>query len=261
MRYIPPNLYSAQIPDLKKHLEKAVEQGLSHRKSSQPVELFFRADDIGIPSHMFTELIRLFQHYQLPLCLATVPAWITPSRYNGLRDITGYDDTLWCWHQHGRLHKNFEHEGKKQEFGPARDKETIKRHLELGKDRLKQILGEAFQPYFTPPWNRCSLDTAVSLNELNFSAISRYRNAKPDFTGIITDIQVNVDLHTRKEPDLEISLTNLLTELENSLATERCGIMIHHQRLNENGLIFLDTLLSTLKQCKDIQPKQFNQLL
>ena len=34
-----------------------------------------------------------------------------------IRDITGNDDTLWCWHQHGRLHKNFEPSGKKQEFG------------------------------------------------------------------------------------------------------------------------------------------------
>jgi hypothetical protein len=261
MRYLPTHLYAQAFPELSELLQASIERGCSKADTTKPIELFFRADDIGVPSGIFTELITLFQRHQLPLCLAVVPSWLSKTRYTELRSITGRDDTLWCWHQHGRLHKNFEKEGKKQEFGPARDFTTLKHHIQLGKERLESLLGNSFQPFFTPPWNRCSRDTALALNELKFLGISRSHGARPDVSDILSDIQVNVDLHTRKEPDPHVSLNKLLDELEMSLASSRCGIMIHHQRMNSHAFVLLDLLMGHLVHRPDITPRLFSDMV
>lgn len=261
MRYLPTRIYRQPIPRLAEKLAASIERGCSRRPGSAPIELFFRADDIGVPSHLFREMVSLFQRHGLPLCLAVVPAWLTARRHGELRDATGYDDTLWCWHQHGRLHRNFEPSGKKQEFGPARDLASQREQLRRGRDRLQALLGTAFSPFFTPPWNRCTLETAQALQELQFKAISRSSGARPDLSAILPDIQVNVDLHTRKEADAETSLDKLLLELEESLAGGRCGIMLHHQRLNGHGLHLLDLLLGQLARRTEIVPCRFNDMV
>jgi hypothetical protein len=260
MRYHPSILYSQPIPGLSGKLEAAIERGCRRADSSRPVELFFRADDIGVPSAHFHGMTALFQQHQMPLCLAVVPSWLTPARFRELRNITGSDDTLWCWHQHGRLHRNFETQGKKQEFGPARDFTTVRHHLQCGKERLETLLGAAFQPFFTPPWNRCSRDSVLALKELGFRAISRSLGARPDCSDILPDIQVNVDLHTRKDIDATSSLNALLAELESSLASGHCGIMLHHQRMNGHALNLLDLLLGHLSQRPELMPRLFSDL-
>lgn len=261
MRYLPSPLYSRSLPCLDERIQTSIHQGLARKTSAGPIELFFRADDIGVPSRLFQELIELFQQHQLPLCLAVVPSWLTRRRYAALRTITGYDDTLFCWHQHGRVHHNFETSGKKQEFGPARDKAIIKDNLQRGRERLTALLGDSFSPFFTPPWNRCSRETALALRELHFKGLSRSIDARPDCTDILPDIQVNVDLHTRKESDPEISIQKLLTELENSLASGRCGIMIHHQRMNNHAFRLLDVLMIHLKGQVEVAPRLFDNLV
>lgn len=261
MRYLPSQLYAQKIPALSELIAASIEKGCDRGKDSGPIELFFRADDIGVPSRLFQNLITRFQHHQLPLCLAVVPSWLTPRRYTELRAITGYDDRLWCWHQHGRLHHNFEPTGKKQEFGPARHYDTLRDQLRLGRDRLRSILGDALSPFFTPPWNRCSRETALALRELRFKAISRSLGSRPDVSDILPDLQVNVDLHTRKEAAADLSLRALLAELENSLASGRCGIMIHHQRMNSHAFHLLDLLMAHLAGRAEIVPRLFEDMV
>ena len=261
MRYQPSLLYSQEFQALSEKIAASIDQGCGRWKDSGPIELFFRADDVGVPSRLFADLIALFQHHRLPLCLAVVPSWLTPGRYAGLRAITGSDDSLWCWHQHGRVHHNFEPTGKKQEFGPARDYDTVRDQLRLGRKRLRSILGETLSPFFTPPWNRCNRETALALRQLRFKAISRSLGARPDVSDILPDIQVNVDLHTRKEQEPELSLNRLLAELENSLASGRCGIMIHHQRMNSHAVQLLDLLMTHLAKRTEIIPRLFDDMM
>lgn len=254
-------LYRRPIPRLSEQLGASIGRGCDAHQGAGPIQLFFRADDIGVPSRLFQQLIALFQRHQLPLCLAVVPCWLTPKRFADIRNITGPDDILWCWHQHGRLHKNFEPAGKKQEFGPARNKDIIKEELALGRKRLHSIMGKQFSLFFTPPWNRCSMETAESLRELGFLAISRSIGARPDLSHILPDFQVNVDLHTRKEPTPEESLQRMLHELEKSIATGRCGIMIHHQRMNSHAFLLLDLLMGHLARQPKIVSQKFEDLM
>lgn len=259
MKYSVSALYTSPHFDLVKTIACHLDRG-SQLSANHP-QVFFRADDIGVPSQRFQQLIECFQKHRLPLCLATVPAWLTASRLRELRRLTGSNSTQWCWHQHGRLHRNFESTGKKQEFGPARSKNDIDISLSKGRKRLAQLLDVDFQPIFTPPWNRCSMDTLKALGDLGFKAVSRSRGARPETPPCLPDFQVNVDLHTRKEAEPLVALTNLARELEQGLASGLCGIMIHHQRMNGTALELLDILLGLIKRNRSLHPVHFGDLI
>jgi len=234
-------LYHNLPPNTEQLLRLAMERGLA--RGTGKATLFFRADDIGVPGKQFTSLMELFRKQRLPLCLAVVPCWLTPSRFRKLQQLSGKNSSQWCWHQHGWLHRNHEKTGKKQEFGPGRSEAKQLTDLRHGKERLGSLMGNEFSPFFTPPWNRCSLETLHGLQNLGFQAVSRSRQAKPPAPPGLPDFQVNIDLHTRKEPDPATDLKALLTELEEGIASGRGGIMIHHQRMNPAAFHFLAILL------------------
>lgn len=254
-----PSLYRANHKEPAARLAGHIARGCE-RANDRPL-VFFRADDIAIPSRSFAGLIALFRKHALPLCLATVPAWLNAQRLAELRLVTGTATGQWCWHQHGFSHRNFEPSGKKQEFGPAREPAELQKSLAQGRDRLLRLLGDDFSPVFTPPWNRCGEATLRALAKLDFQAVSRSRGARPDPPATLPDFQVNVDLHTRKEPTAERAFTALLHELEDGLASGQCGIMIHHQRMNTRALALLDVLLAAIKSQPTIVPVHFRDLL
>lgn len=253
------SIYLARHFRLGERIAARLDRGCG-RSVSRPL-VFFRADDIGVPSTNFTQLIECFQTHKLPLCLATVPTWLTVKRVDELHRLTGKNNEQWYWHQHGRLHRNFEQTGKKQEFGPARPRQEIYASLSQGQKRLKQLLDTDFHPVFTPPWNRCSGDTLQALTELGFRAVSRSRGARPTPPAHLPDYQVNVDLHTRKESDPRLSVDNFLTELEQGLASGLCGIMIHHQRMNRAAFELLDLLLGLIQKNRVLTAVHFGDLL
>ncbi len=253
------SLYLINHGDIADKLGRHIDRGC-RRATHRPL-VFFRADDIGVPSRGFAQLIACFQKHRLPLCLATVPAWLTPARLTELRRLTGTGSAQWYWHQHGRVHRNFEISGKKQEFGPARSKSDIHTSLLLGRERLTELLGADFHPVFTPPWNRCGSDTLQALVDLHFTALSRSMGARPETPAALPDYQVNVDLHTRKESTPERALENLLHELEHGIASGLCGIMLHHQRMNSSALLVLDILLGLLAGNKTLLPVHFGDLV
>ncbi|MBU1232569.1 MAG: polysaccharide deacetylase family protein [Proteobacteria bacterium] len=253
------SLYRKLPADTENRLQFAVDKGLA--KGQGKAEIFFRADDIGVPGEQFSQLIQLFLSAGLPLCLAVVPSWLTVIRFEKLLSLTGKDSSQWCWHQHGWLHRNHESQGKKQEFGSARPVTEQRADLAKGKERLTAIMGKTFSPFFTPPWNRCSLDTLQGLQELQFKGVSRSSGATPLPPPGLPDIQVNTDLHTRREENAEVGLSNLLKELEQGLTTGRSGIMIHHQRMNQTAFDFLALLLNLIASHPGLYPVRFQEII
>jgi Uncharacterized protein conserved in bacteria (DUF2334) len=257
------NMISALYTNLPGNTEQlvkwALEKGLKEGKGD--AKIFFRADDIGAPGKQFSQLIELFKKHRIPLCLAVVPTWLTAARFDTLHSLTGKYDSQWCWHQHGWLHRNHETEGKKQEFGSSRPATEQKSDLEKGRKRLNALMGNSFSPFFTPPWNRCSIDTLHGLQSMGFEAVSRSANAKPISPSNLPDLQVNIDLHTRKETEPDLSFNNLLQELEQGMRSTTGGIMIHHQRMNKTAVDFLDLLLKTVASFPTIHPVRFQELI
>jgi hypothetical protein len=122
-------------------------------------------------------------------------------------------------------------------------------------------MGKHFYPVFTPPWNRCDLSTLILLKELGYQAVSRSTGSHPPALVELPDFQVNVDLHTRKEQRSHADWDGLFEDLEGALRSGFCGVMIHHQRMNEAAFAFLEVLLVTLSRRRDLFLAHFEDLV
>jgi len=205
-------------------------------------------------------MMDLFSTYGLPLSLAVVPAFLTRERWRYLNGFEKKNPSRWCWHQHGWRHVNHETEGKKQEFGGGRPISKIENDLIRGKERLEMLMGDRFYPIFTPPWNRCSSGTLKLLKALNFAAVSRSRGSRPPPCRGLPDYYVNVDLHTRREAKPAAAWENLFAELKEAVASNYCGIMIHHRMMNDAAFDFIELLIKTLIGNRSLQPVHFKDL-
>jgi len=246
--------------DLADRTERCIYRALEQLGNKGSGHIFFRADDVAAPGRNFAKLMDIFRRHQVPLCLAVVPAWLTGSRWQYLKGLGAKESSLWCWHQHGWRHVNHEIDGKKQEFGASRSRSDIKRDLVQGKRRLEDLMEAEFYPVFTPPWNRCSLSTLQLLGELGYVAVSRSRGSEPKAPRQLSDFWVNVDLHTRKEWDPALGWSNLFNELQQAISSKLCGIMIHHQRMNDGAFDFLEMLIRVLVKRRELQLVNYKDL-
>jgi hypothetical protein len=246
--------------DIVSRTERCVASGCEQQSHRGDAYIFFRADDIAVPGQQFAHLLEMFSQYRVPLCLAVVPAWLTRPRWLALKGGAKNSASRWCWHQHGWRHVNHEVTGKKQEFGPLRSRADLEHDIRRGRQRLENLLGNSFFPVFTPPWNRCDQKALDVLENLGFAAVSRSRGSRPPPKGL-PNFDVIVDLHTRKEKTPAAGWDNLWDELQQAIASGRCGIMIHHQRMNQAAFDFLDILLKALKKQKKLQLVHFKDLV
>lgn len=247
-------------PDLIARTESCIAAACEQTSTKGGAFIFFRADDIAVPGGRFKRLLEVFSFHQVPLCLAVVPAWLTPVRWKALADIGQNAAQLWCWHQHGWRHVNHESEGKKQEFGPQRTPADLARDIRSGRRRLSHLIGKSFYPVFTPPWNRCGQEALTALQNAGYLGVSRSRGSRPPSPPGLPSFDVNVDLHTRREGSTKAGWDNLFDELHQAIASGCCGVMIHHQRMNRTALDFLDKLLKVLAANNKIQLVNFKDL-
>jgi len=253
-------LWQSLPADHAPRLGRAVDQGLA-RASGAKAQVFFRADDVAVPGNAFSALLALFREHKTPLNLAVVPAWITTSRWEALKREAA-DGELFCWSQHGWRHMNFEAPGaKKREFGQARPARDKRQDVLKGFKRLEDVLGADFTPVFTPPWNRCDSESMAAMPGIGVKAVSRTVGAGPETPRELPDFPVRMDLHTRKEQDPDASLDAMLAELTEGLASGSCGIMIHHQRMNQTAFDFLGLLLENLAGRSGVERVHFGHLL
>ncbi|CAB1078821.1 FIG00597230: hypothetical protein [Olavius algarvensis Delta 1 endosymbiont] len=260
MKYNVSSIWQRLPVDLATKIERCVAAGCEQKTAGGETHIFFRADDIAVPGQQFSRLLQIFSRYHAPLCLAVVPAWLTRPRWSALWRIAQNAGSRWCWHQHGWRHTNHEIEGKKQEFGPARSRAELEHDVSCGRQRLENLLGKEFYPVFTPPWNRCDQKALDVLEHLGYAAVSRSRGSRPRSSEGLPGYDVNVDLHTRKEKTPATGWSNLLDELQLAIASGRCGIMIHHQRMNQAAFDFLEILLAVLTRHRELELVDFEDL-
>ncbi len=232
-----------------------------HMLSKEKITIFFRADDIGVPSKNYSRMMELFIKYRTPLCLAVVPCWMTKQRWKIMENFESQGKNLFCWHIHGYRHVNHEIRGKKFEFGESRSSKEVFSDLSRGYKRLQSIIGKNLTPIFTPPWNRCSLETMQILQKLGIQGISRSHGVKPLPPRGFKDFPIHVDLHTRKEKDAQQGWQNLLRQFDKAAGFKTCGIMIHHMRMNSQAFIFLEFLLKLFSEYNQIKIVTYKNLL
>ncbi len=208
--------------------------------AEQPVRLFFRDDDAGWANDRLYALLDKFAQSGMPIDLAVIPEALDQVLADELLSRQQAQQLIGL-HQHGYSHTNHEPIGRKCEFGSNRTKNQQKTDITKGQKRLHEALGSVLDPIFTPPWNRCTQDTIVCLEELNFCLLSRDVTASELESTTLQQRPVHINWSQM----LDIPLSELGLAIANNLKrSDYTGIMLHHADMDTEHLRPLAELLT-----------------
>ena len=219
-------------------------------EADAPVTFFFRDDDGGWEDARLYALMDLHERHGMPLDLALIPDALSPRVVRELERRTERSDALGL-HQHGRAHLNHESAGRKCEFGTSRKAVDQYTDIESGRNTLADHFGRRVDPIFTPPWNRCTQVTVVSLSALGFRVLSRDRGAEDLNPFGLTELPVDVDWCGVLAAAGSLSHGGALAAMDRGLAraatqAEPVGVMLHHAVMDAESLEVEDALLALL---------------
>lgn len=227
-----------------------------------PLRLFFRDDDIDEDEASLRRLLDLFLQAGTPLILGVIPGRLTDAAIALLTASQRQYPRLIELNQHGWLHTNHEHSGKKCEFGPSRNLAEQYADIAAGQARMNAVFGPAWFPVFIPPWNRCTAATAQALDELGFRALSRDRG-QVAFAGFrFCELPVTLDLYQWRggaalRPAEELS-RELLEQIERA---ETIGVLLHHKVMTAEAFAFVSELLQLFQHAPNVEHHTFQSLL
>jgi len=228
------------------HWLDPLRQSLADR--GQRPRLFFRDDDAGWDDARLIALVDAFRSANGHVDLAAIPAAISTGLGRRLSRVV--DEGCVSVHQHGWAHINHEPRGRKCEFGPSRPQAAQRRDLIRGRDVLAERLDGRAAPFFTPPWNRCTDETARLLVQLDFKVLSADRSApRRDVPGL-SEIPVSIDWARSWSRGGRCALTADLREVLQRVTAGRdpsaIGVMLHHAVMSADELAALRELLVLL---------------
>ncbi len=231
---------------------KPVSEACEKRRT--PVKIFFRDDDAGWEDDKLFQLIDLFRKHKMPLDIAVIPCETSESLAKRLLAAFLESPGLLSIHQHGLQHTNHEQTGRKCEFGESRNYEQQFADISKGKAILERYFGEKPEKIFTPPWNRCTADTAKALRELGFTLLSRESGATPLSINGLAEIPVSLDWFAKRK-----GVSLLRKEIGEKLAkqiaeNETVGIMLHHSVMDEKDFVFLEQLIELFNNTRAVNP-------
>jgi predicted deacetylase len=217
-------------------------------RARAPVVFFFRDDDAGWADEQLNALLDLFCAHGMPIDLAVIPQALTPPVADALLKRHERRNSALGLHQHGYAHVNHELAGRKCEFGPSRNATEQLDDLAAGQRQLYVLLGASVDPIFTPPWNRCTQDTAQCLRALGFQTLSRNRGAAPLKLAPMSELNVALDWQKRPQDAPPGALGAWLAYAASQ--PEPVGVMLHHAAMQAFDFSLLAELLVLLGEHK-----------
>lgn len=225
-----------------------------------PVTVFIRDDDAGWDDPRLFALLDLCDRYDAPIDLAVIPTELRPELADALLARRADPYSRVGLHQHGYCHANHQTEGRKCEFGTARSRQAQYDDIAEGRYLLHAQLGEALDPFFTPPWNRCTADTAEVLDELGFTVLSRDFTAEPFARDGLLEVVVQVDWFA-KRAGRRLSRRELgLLVAERATGTAPLGLMLHHAVMDETERAGVAELLAVLTTHPNVAMRSMAQV-
>lgn len=202
--------------------------------AAAPVRFFLRDDDAGWRDDRLAALLDLFAERAVPVDVGVIPRTLhTRLAHELLSRVDGGSAPVGL-HQHGLAHANHERAGRKCEFGPSRSHEAQRRDIAEGAERLRELLGDAVQPIFTPPWNRCTRATGECLVELGFACLSRESGAASLGVAGLPELNVSVDWLKRRK-GIRLGRAEIGALLAGCVASRGpVGVMFHHALMDED---------------------------
>ena len=230
-------------------------------ESNTGVDFFFRDDDVGWANDELRALLACFRRYSVPLDLAAIPTALTAEFAGEIRAAHDEAPALVGIHQHGFSHTNHEVLGRKSEFGVSRTQEEQYWDIQLGKMKLDAMFGFAFDPIFTPPWNRCTETTGECLRELGFSVLSRDTTAPSLRLSGLTELPISIDWFEKKQ-GARLSFQSLGTLMADRVKQgQPVGIMLHHELMNADERRLLGDLLVLLSSHRQARCKLMTEIV
>jgi hypothetical protein len=229
-----------------------------------PIDFFLRDDDAGWDDTRLFDLLDRTERAGVPIDVAVIPQATSPALAASLCARKAAVPRLIGLHQHGYAHHNHEVQGRKCEFGAARSADAQRADIAAGRERLRERFGCLFDPFFTPPWNRCSAATPALLAELGFTALSRSRGAEPQ--SALPELPVDVDwckqqrlAHEHGERDGNARVAAELAQRVG--AGGPVGLMLHHAAMTAAELDGLDALLRATASHPNARWRPMRELL
>lgn len=218
-----------------------------------PVSIFIRNDDAGWDDDSLYRFLDMTGALGLTVDLAAIPGAITEPQAKKLCEFIGQNDGARI-HQHGLAHVNHEQYGRKCEFGPSRSASIQQADIRHGKRRLADFFGRLVDPIFTPPWNRCTEETAHALRLEGFQCLSRDATAEKLDGKLVEELSVTVDWQKRKKPagiNRAAIIETLASQLKDNI--ESIGVMTHHATLSRDDLSLLRDAILIMQQAPHIK--------
>jgi peptidoglycan/xylan/chitin deacetylase (PgdA/CDA1 family) len=222
-------------------------------RAVKPVCIFFRDDDAGWSNDKLYVLLDVFAQSGMPIDVAVIPETLDQDLADELLSRWQQGKHLIGLHQHGYSHTNHEPVGRQCEFGNSRTKNQQKKDIAKGQKHLRTLLGNALDPNFTPPWNRCTQATVECLEELDFRLLSQDVTAVGLESSMLQQVPVNLDwsriLKMSANPLLELGQAIAINLEKNDLT----GIMLHHAAMDGENLKTLAELLAVFADHNNMQ--------
>lgn len=214
----------------------------------RPVACFVRDDDGGWADDRLIAMLDVFERHAVPIDVAVIPDALTPALAARLaaRSTGGAGGVLHL-HQHGRAHTNHEPPDRRAcEFGAARSIHELRADVSAGFERLQSLLADAFEPVFTPPWNRCVDALGGILADVGHRVLSRDHTAGTVGHPRVAEVPVNVDWFgstkgerwTREQLGERIALR--------IAGGGPLGLMLHHGVTDDDELADVESVVSLL---------------
>jgi len=217
----------------------------------EPVTVFFRDDDAGWRDDRLAALLDVFGAYAVPIDLAAIPLDMTAELAAAL--AARADRQPVGLHQHGYAHTSHQREGRKCEFGSDRSAAEQLHDIADGQRRLRDLLGPALDPIFTPPWNRCTADTGAALVELGIGALSGDRTAEPLALDGLRELPVQVDWFAKRK-GVQLGREAVGAQLATRAgAPAPLGVMLHHAEMDTEDMVAMDELLDLIHAHENVQ--------
>jgi peptidoglycan/xylan/chitin deacetylase (PgdA/CDA1 family) len=212
---------------------------------ASPISVFIRDDDGGWNNERLYRLLDVTGRHGVPIDLAVIPDAVDASLARALRQCTTSGELV-AVHQHGRSHVNHETAGRKSEFGASRSVAQQWDDIHAGQRRLLDLVGERVDPIFTPPWNRCTAETAACLAELGFEMLSRDADAKTFGVDGVRELPVHLDWSGRRGGAAGPDAWGVRIAARFRAADAPVGLMLHHAAMTPGDRRLLDELLQLL---------------
>jgi hypothetical protein len=214
--------------------------------AATPVAFVFRDDDAGWEDDALFRLLDRCHAHRVHIDLAVIPAALTHHLAAALRERSSTG--IVHLHQHGFRHVNHETVGRRCEFGASRDYDQQLADIAEGRHMLTALLSGFLEPVFTPPWNRCTDDTAAALIALGFGALSRDRTAVAFARPQLVESPVTVDWFAKNKHGA-LSRQRIGAQLAEQVANAAdharpIGVMLHHAVTDLDELAVIDQLLA-----------------